>query len=184
MSDTGSLRGDVRQFAHDAASAFKDPLRAALVQAFFALPADDGETRRRYWARRYETLRPMFDRAERRGEKPPTRVFAEALASLSEYEKLRSSISAPILANVTEFGKNELLSVRQLQSVGVDLAIYPVSLLRLAMGILDTSLDVLRNEGSLQSLLPQMQTPARLYELLDYTNFNEFDGSILDFDLP
>ncbi|WP_021591617.1 TetR/AcrR family transcriptional regulator C-terminal ligand-binding domain-containing protein [Actinomadura madurae] len=70
--DTGSLRGDVRQFARDAAHAFQDPLRAALAQAIFALPADDGTIRRRYWARRYETLRPMFDRAERRGETPPS----------------------------------------------------------------------------------------------------------------
>lgn len=69
--DTGSLREDVRQFAREAAHAFQDPLRAALAQAFFALPADDSASRRRYWARRYETLRPMFDRAEGRGENPP-----------------------------------------------------------------------------------------------------------------
>lgn len=93
-------------------------------------------------------------------------IFPEALASLNEYAAMRKAIDVPILANVTEFGKNELFSARQLESVGVNLAIYQVSLLRLAMGIAETALDTLKAEGTLASLVPQMQTRARLPDLV------------------
>ena len=107
-------------------------------------------------------------------------VFPEALTSLAEYEAVRKAVDVPILANVTEFGKNDLYSVAELESVGVSLAIYPVSLLRLAMGIAEIALDTLKAEGSLASLVPQMQTRARLYELLDYESYNEFDSAIFN----
>jgi len=108
-------------------------------------------------------------------------IFPEALASLDEYAAMRKAVDVPILANVTEFGKNDLFSARQLESVGVNLAIYPVSLLRLAMGIAETALDTLKAEGTLASLVPQMQTRARLYELLNYRAYNAFDSAIFDF---
>jgi methylisocitrate lyase len=109
-------------------------------------------------------------------------VFPEALASLSEYEAVREAVGVPVLANVTEFGKNDLFSVAQLASAGVSLAIYPVSLLRLAMGLAETALDTLRRDGTLSGLVPQMQTRARLYELLDYASYNEFDSAIFNYD--
>jgi len=108
-------------------------------------------------------------------------LFPEALTSLAEYEAVRKAVDVPILANVTEFGKNDLFSVAELESAGVSLAIYPVSLLRLAMGIAEVALDTLKSEGSLVSLVPQMQTRARLYELLEYESYSEFDSAIFNF---
>ncbi|WP_375504415.1 methylisocitrate lyase [uncultured Jatrophihabitans sp.] len=108
-------------------------------------------------------------------------LFPEALASLDEYAVLRAALNVPILANVTEFGKNDLYTVEQLTSAGVDLAIYPVSLLRLAMGAAERALDTLREEGTLAGLVPTMQTRARLYELLKYADWNAFDASVFDF---
>lgn len=105
-------------------------------------------------------------------------LFPEALASLAEFEAVRAAVDVPILANVTEFGKSELFSVDELRGVGVNMAIYPVSLLRLAMGIAEVALDRLRADGTLVSLVPQMQTRARLYELLDYASYNRFDEAI------
>jgi methylisocitrate lyase len=108
-------------------------------------------------------------------------LFPEALASLAEYEAVRKAVDVPILANVTEFGKNQIFSVSELQSVGVNLAIYPVSLLRLAMGVAEIALETLQAQGTLASLVPQMQTRSRLYELLDYASYNEFDSAIFSF---
>ncbi|MCE0765593.1 methylisocitrate lyase [Pseudonocardia kujensis] len=108
-------------------------------------------------------------------------LFPEALASLDEYEAFRRAVDVPILANVTEFGKNELFTATQLESAGVDLAIYPVSLLRLAMGSAERALAVLRAEGTLAGLLPEMLTRSRLYELLRYESYSRFDASVLGF---
>ena len=107
-------------------------------------------------------------------------LFPEALTSLAEYEAVRNAVDVPILANVTEFGKNELFSVSQLRDAGVTLAIYPVSLLRLALGVAELALDSLLAKGTLADLVPQMQTRARLYELLDYASYNEFDSAIFN----
>jgi methylisocitrate lyase len=61
--------------------------------------------------------------------------------------------------------------------------IYPVSLLRLAMGAAERGLDDLVASGSLNAQVPQMQTRARLYELLDYEAYNEFDTSVYNFEV-
>ena len=131
--------------------------------------------------RALEGLQAATERAKALADVGADMIFPEALASLDEYASMRKAVDVPILANVTEFGKNELFSVGQLESVGVNVAIYPVSLLRLAMGVAETALEILKADGTLASLVPQMQTRARLYELLDYRAYNEFDSAIFNF---
>jgi methylisocitrate lyase len=131
--------------------------------------------------RALEGLDATIERAKAFADAGADMVFPEALASLHEYEVVRDALDVPILANVTEFGKNELFSVRELESAGVNLAIFPVSLLRLAMGAAEKALDTLKRDGTLAGLLPEMQTRARLYELLDYAAYNELDSAIFNF---
>lgn len=126
-------------------------------------------------------LEATLDRARALVDAGADMIFPEALASLDEYAAVRKAVDVPILANVTEFGKNELFTAAQLESVGVDLAIYPVSLLRLAMGAVERALDRLGVEGTLEGAVPDMMTRARLYELLRYTSYSEFDASVLGF---
>lgn len=123
------------------------------------------------------------DRARRLVDAGADAIFPEAMATLEEFEVMRRAVAVPILANMTEFGKSELYSVQQLQDVGVNLVIFPVSLLRLAMGAIERGLDALAAEGSLASQVPQMQTRARLYDLVDYAAYSEFDAGIFSFDL-
>lgn len=89
-----------------------------------------------------------------------------------------------LLANMTEFGKSRLLDVRTLQNLGYDIALYPVTLLRLAMGAVEDGLRTLAAEGTQESLLPCMQTRSRLYELLGYEQYAAFDSAVFDFTLP
>ena len=110
-------------------------------------------------------------------------IFPEAMVDLSEFDAVRAAIDVPILANMTEFGKSELFSRQQLANVGINLVIYPVSLLRLAMGAAERGLDTINREGSLATEVVNMQTRARLYELLDYEAYNSFDTSIFNFTL-
>jgi methylisocitrate lyase len=111
-------------------------------------------------------------------------IFPEAMADLAEFEAVRKAVDVPILANMTEFGKSRLFTKQQLADVGINIVIYPVSLLRLAMGEAERGLDTLRETGTLESVVPQMQTRARLYELLDYEDYNAFDTSVFNFPIP
>jgi methylisocitrate lyase len=111
-------------------------------------------------------------------------IFPEAMLDLSEFEAMRAALDVPILANMTEFGKSELFTTSQLADVGVNIAIFPVSLLRMAMGAASRALDTLRDEGSLTSLLGEMQHRADLYGLLDYASYEAYDSDIFNFDDP
>jgi methylisocitrate lyase len=111
-------------------------------------------------------------------------IFPEAMLELSEFEAMRAALDVPILANMTEFGKSELFTTSQLADVGVNIAIFPVSLLRMAMGAASRALDTLRDEGSLTSLLGEMQHRADLYGLLDYASYEAYDSDIFNFDDP
>jgi methylisocitrate lyase len=108
-------------------------------------------------------------------------IFPEALASLDEFEQLCKKVKVPVIANMTEFGKTELYTTTELERVGVKIVIYPVSLLRLAMGATVRGLETLAAEGKLSSAIPQMQTRADLYDVLDYESFNRFDSEVFNF---
>jgi methylisocitrate lyase len=132
-------------------------------------------------ARANEGLEKAIDRAKAYIEAGADMIFPEALQSLSEFEDFRKAIKAPILANMTEFGKSELFSYTQLESVGVNLVIYPVTLLRLAMQATERGLKAIKKEGSQISVVPSMQTRKDLYALTSYEKYNELDQSIFNF---
>ena len=111
-------------------------------------------------------------------------VFPEAMADLHEFEAVRRAVDVPVLANMTEFGKSALFTTAELADVGVNIVIYPVSLLRVAMGAAERALDTLLTEGTLQAEVAGMQTRARLYELLDYAGYERFDSSVYTFTIP
>ena len=108
-------------------------------------------------------------------------IFPEALACLDEFEQLCRAVDAPVIANMTEFGKTELYTAAELENVGVKIVIYPVSLLRLAMGATVRGLETLAREGTLSSVTPEMQTRSDLYDVLDYESFNHFDSEVFNF---
>lgn len=130
-----------------------------------------------------EGLDAAIDRAKKLVDAGADAIFPEAMKDLSEFEAMRKAIDVPLLANMTEFGKSELFTKQQLADVGMNIVIYPVSLLRLAMGSAMRGLDSLRDNGSLQNVVSEMQTRAELYELLDYEAYNHFDSGVFNFDL-
>ncbi|MGO4785078.1 methylisocitrate lyase [Cryobacterium sp. W22_MBD10_FK3] len=133
--------------------------------------------------RAVDGLAAAIDRAKALVDAGADAIFPEAMGTLAEFEAIRAAVQVPILANMTEFGKSELFRVEQLADVGVNLVIFPVSLLRLAMGAAERGLDTIIAEGSLTSALPTMQTRAELYQLLDYEAYNRFDSGIFNFTL-
>lgn len=108
-------------------------------------------------------------------------IFPEAMRTLDEFEAVRRAVDVPILANMTEFGKSELFSSAQLADVGVNIVIWPVSLLRIAMGAAGRALDTLIEDGHLTSKLGEMQHRADLYDLIDYEQYSQFDENVFTF---
>ena len=133
--------------------------------------------------RAVDGLQAAVDRAKQLVDAGADAIFPEAMATLDEFAAVRAAVDVPLLANMTEFGKSALFTTEQLANVGINLVIFPVSLLRLAMGAAERGLDALAAEGSLSSQVASMQTRARLYELLDYEAYNEFDTSIYNFEV-
>ena len=132
-------------------------------------------------ARGVEGIDAAIDRAKRYVDAGAEMIFPEALADESEFAKFREAISVPLLANMTEFGKSPLLTADQLTNLGYNLAIYPVTLLRLAMHAAEQGLKTLAAEGTQESIVPNMQTRAELYELLQYMSYQEFDEQLTNF---
>lgn len=151
-----------------AATARRDP--NLLIMARTDIRANDG-------------MQAAIDRAKALVDAGADAIFPEAMRDLSEFEAIRKAVDVPVLANMTEFGKSELFTREQLASVGINIVIYPVSLLRLAMGAAERGLDALLAHGTLEPVVGDMQTRARLYELLDYESYNTFDSGVFNFTL-
>jgi methylisocitrate lyase len=94
-------------------------------------------------------------------------IFPESLRSVSEFRKYRARIDAPLLANMTEFGRTPLLTARQFESLGYSIVIYPVSLFRLSAGRMLEALQSLRKQGNQRNLIAAMMRRERINRLLD-----------------
>jgi len=131
--------------------------------------------------RAVDGLDAAVDRAKALVDAGADAVFPEAMRTLVEFETMAEALDVPILANMTEFGKSDLFSVDQLRDAGVNMVIWPVSLLRIAMGAAGRALDTLNEEGHLTSKLGEMQHRADLYDLIDYESYTKFDSGVAGF---
>lgn len=132
-------------------------------------------------ARSSEGLEKAIDRAKAYVDAGAEMIFPEALQNENEFEAMRKALPVPLLANMTEFGKSPLLSASQLQNLGYNMVIYPVTGLRLAMKAVESGLRQIMSEGSQENLLDKMQHRKDLYELVQYEDYNVFDKNIFDF---
>ncbi|MGB6034807.1 MAG: methylisocitrate lyase [Cryomorphaceae bacterium] len=134
-------------------------------------------------ARGVEGLDKALDRAKAYVDAGADMIFPEAMKDESEFEAFRKAVDVPLLANMTEFGKSRLLNKTELESLGYNLVIYPVTTQRLAMHAVEKGLDIITAEGSQESALDMMQTRKRLYEVLHYEDYNAYDSSLYNFKL-
>jgi methylisocitrate lyase len=132
-------------------------------------------------ARAVEGLGAAVERARAYVEAGADMVFVEALTSPEDYTAFREALDVPLLANMTEFGKTPLFTADELATLGVNVVIYPVSLLRLAMGAAEAGLAEIRRAGTQQGVVERMQTRTRLYELLGYDEYAAFDARLAGF---
>lgn len=132
-------------------------------------------------ARAVEGLDKSIDRMKAYVDAGADMIFPEAMKSEKEFEAVRAALDVPILANMTEFGKSRLLNYKELENLGFNLVIYPVTTLRLAMGACDVGLDRILEDGDQNGILDMMQHRRDLYSNLRYHDYNKFDESIYNF---
>jgi methylisocitrate lyase len=119
-------------------------------------------------AKSVEGIEAAIDRAKAYVDAGADMIFPEALHNEKEMELFRKAIDVPLLSNMTEFGKTEILTVNQIQNLGYNMVIYPVSMQRLAMMAVENGLESIKHTGSQKEIITDMQTRKRLYEVLGY----------------
>ncbi|MCX7116495.1 MAG: methylisocitrate lyase [Legionellales bacterium] len=120
-----------------------------------------------------EGLQGAVDRAEFYVSLGADMIFPEALSSLDDYREFSKCVKAPVLANITEFGKTPLFTREELNMAGVRLILYPLSAFRAMAHAAFTVYQTILQEGTQKSLLQQMQTREELYDILKYADFEK-----------
>jgi methylisocitrate lyase len=119
-------------------------------------------------ARAHEGLDAAIERANAYLKAGADAIFPEALQTEAEFARFGRFVRAPLMANMTEFGKSPLLSVSRLAKLGFRMVIFPQTAFRVSMKAQESALAELIRRGTQRSLLPRMQTRQELYDLLDY----------------
>ena len=120
-----------------------------------------------------EGLQSAIDRACACVEAGANMIFPEAINDVDTYKKFTNSVDVPVLANITEFGATPLFSLDELNSVGIAIALYPLSAFRAMNKAALNIYKGLREEGTQKNLVEQMQTREELYEFLDYHEYEK-----------
>ncbi len=132
-------------------------------------------------AKSVEGLDKMIDRCKSYIDAGAEIIFPEALKDENEFEKVRKSLSSYLLANMTEFGKSKLLDYKELENLGYNIVLYPVTTQRLAMKNVEDGLRAIFTDGHQNNIIDKMQTRKRLYDLVDYEKYNSLDEKIYNF---
>ncbi|MFZ8790208.1 MAG: methylisocitrate lyase [Acidilobaceae archaeon] len=126
-------------------------------------------------ARDVEGLEGAIERAQLYVEAGADVIFPEALRSLEEFREFARRVKAPLLANMTEFGKTPYTSVQEFREAGYKVVIFPATLFRISLGAAREALEVLKSQGTQKSLLDRMMSREDFYKLIGYRDYEERD---------
>ncbi len=132
-------------------------------------------------AKSVEGMDKMIDRCKAYIDAGAEIIFPEALRDEKDFEKVRKELPCYLLANMTEFGKTKLLNYKELENLGYNIVIYPVTTQRLAMKNVEDGLRDIYSNGHQNNIISKMQTRKRLYELVEYEKYNSLDEKIYNF---
>ena len=150
---------------------------AAKVEAAVSSKADqDFLIIARTDARGPEGLDKAIERAKRYASHGADAIFPEGLESEAEFEAFRKAISAPLLANMTEFGKTPILTAARFEELGYNLVIFPMTAFRVMLKAIGDAYAELIQKGTQKDLIEKMKTRAELYELIDYDGYSGRDA--------
>jgi methylisocitrate lyase len=130
------------------------------------------------------SLDDAISRARRYREAGADVIFVEALTTHEDIKRVRDEVSAPLLANMTEFGRTPQLSLKEWDAAGFEIVIFPVSSFRVAAGAVQRFYASLHRNGDVKEMLPEMMTRAALYDAISYYDYEALDASIARTVLP
>ena len=116
-------------------------------------------------------LSAVVDRAAAFVEAGADAIFAEAMTDLDMYAQVVAAVDVPVLANITEFGATPLYTTEQLGSVGIAMALYPLSAFRAMSQAALHVYQTIRRDGTQQNVVDTMQTRMDLYDFLGYHDY-------------
>ncbi|HGI5214917.1 TPA: methylisocitrate lyase [Providencia alcalifaciens] len=120
-----------------------------------------------------EGLEAALERANAYIEAGADMLFPEAITELSMYQQFTRHTQVPVLANLTEFGQTPLFTLDELRSVGIAIALYPLSAFRAMNKAAEQVYTTLRQEGTQKNVVPLMQTREELYKSINYYQYEE-----------
>ncbi len=120
-----------------------------------------------------EGMEPMLERISAYEEAGADMIFAEAMTEIEHYTRVTDTVSIPVLANLTEFGMTPLYTTEELASVGIRMALYPLSAFRAMNAAALNVYKEIRERGSQQGVVADMQTRMELYDFLNYHDFEQ-----------
>ena len=132
-------------------------------------------------AKAVEGLEKMIERCKAYIDAGAEVIFPEALSYEKEFEHVRKSLKSYLLANMTEFGKTKLLNYKDLENLGYNNVIYPVTTQSLAMKSVEDGLRAIFADGHQNNIIDKMQTRKRLYEIVEYEKYNSLDENFYNF---
>ena len=129
-------------------------------------------------ARAVEGLEKAIERAKIYVEAGADIIFPEALESKEEFEIFARKVDAPLLANMTEFGKSPLLSVKELKDLGYKIVLFPVTTFRASMKASEKILKIIMEKGTQREDLDKLMTRSEFYELIRYYDYEKKDDLV------
>lgn len=105
-------------------------------------------------------------------------IFVEALESKVEFEECARKIKAPLLANMTEYGKSPLLSAGELEKIGYKIVIFPLTAFRSTLSTMETVYGELRSKGTQKDMLDSIMQREKFYDIIGYDEYEKEDDEI------
>jgi methylisocitrate lyase len=106
-------------------------------------------------------------------------IFPEALNTEAMFREFAQKVQAPLLANMTEFGRTPFFTAAEFEAMGYKMIIWPVTSLRVAAKAQSELYGLLKKTGSAEGMLHRMLTRAELYDTIGYHDYEALDSSIV-----
>jgi methylisocitrate lyase len=129
-------------------------------------------------ARAVEGLEAAISRARAYIDAGADAIFPEALESAEEFKKFAEEVNAPLLANMTEFGKSPLLSAKDLEELGYKIVIFPLTAFRASLKTMEDIYGTIKREGTQRNIIEKLMTRKEFYDLIGYFSYETEDSEI------
>jgi len=106
-------------------------------------------------------------------------IFPEALTNAEMFREFASRVKAPLLANMTEFGRTPVFTASEFQAMGYRMVIWPASAMRVAAKVQEELYAAIKRDGGTHNMLSRMQTRKELYETIGYSDYEKLDATIV-----